>query len=129
MTTKDAFLAIDCEALPWNRAQMPDGSPKGVEYRTAIMGGAGLPYVHLNRYEPGWTEARHRHLEDEVLLITEGEITLEGATHRAPAVLFVRRGTLYGPLTAGPEGVVFYRVAYTEDLIRADPAALAQTVG
>lgn len=122
MTQGAEFLAIDCETLPWNQAVLPNGDPKGVQYRRVIGGGDGLPQVHLNRYEPHWTEARHRHAEDEVLILLEGEIEIEGAVHRAPAVVFVGRGTLYGPLTAGPNGVVFYRVAYTEALIKRQTA-------
>lgn len=118
MTPGAEFLAVDCESLPWNQAFLPNGDPKRIEYRRIFGGGGGLPQVHLNRYEPNWTEARHRHAEDEVLILLEGEIEVEGALHRAPSVLFVGRGTLYGPLTAGPNGAVFYRVAYTEALIQ-----------
>lgn len=121
MKQREEFLAVDCEKLPWNQAVLPNGDPKGIKYRRIIAGGDGLPQVHLSRYDPHWTEARHRHAEDEVLILLEGEIELEGAVHRAPAVVFVGRGTLYGPLTAGPEGVAFYRVAYTEELIRRTP--------
>lgn len=122
MKQREEFLAVDCEKAPWNQAVLPNGDPKGIKYRKIIAGGDGLPQVHLSRYDPHWTEARHRHAEDEVLILLEGEIELEGAVHRAPAVVFVGRGTLYGPLTAGPEGVAFYRVAYTEELIRRAPA-------
>jgi hypothetical protein len=111
------FSAVDLEALSWTTAVEPNGDPKGVEYKTAFGGGKGLPQVHHNRYAPHWTEARHRHAEDEILSLTEGELTIEGTTYRAPAVIFVGRGTLYGPLTAGPEGAVFLRVAYTEAMI------------
>ena len=122
MKPQDEFLAVDCEAVPWTQAVLPNGEPKGVTYRRILAGGDGLPQVHLSRYEPGWTEARHRHAEDEVLILVEGEIEVGGTTYRAPAVVFVGRGTLYGPLTAGPQGVAFYRVAYTEALIRRPPA-------
>jgi hypothetical protein len=122
MPSKPEFHAVDCTRLEWNQAVAPDGAPKGVQYQRILDGGGGHPQVHYNRYEPGWTEARHRHAEDEVLILTEGEITVEGQTHRAPAVVFVGRGTLYGPLTAGAEGVAFYRVGYTEALMQRVPA-------
>jgi hypothetical protein len=118
MGPKDEFLAVDVDALPWIQAALPGGEPKGIRYRRILPGGEGLPMVHFSRYAPGWTEARHRHAEDEVLIITEGEIEVGGQVHRAPAVVFVGRGTLYGPLTAGPDGVGFYRIAYTEALMR-----------
>jgi hypothetical protein len=125
MKPKDEFLAVDCEAQPWIQAMLPNGDPKGIQYRRIFDGGRGLPQVHFNRYDAGWVEARHRHAEDEVLILIEGEIEVGGAVRRAPAALFVGRGTLYGPLTAGPDGCAFYRVAYTEDLIKREPAAEA----
>jgi hypothetical protein len=118
MKPKNEFLAVDCESLPWIQAVLPNGDLKGITYRRVLDGGDGLPQVHFSRYQPGWTEARHRHAEDEVLILTEGEIEVEGTVYRAPAVVFVGRGALYGPLTAGPDGVAFYRVAYTEEMIR-----------
>jgi hypothetical protein len=127
MPSKPEFLAVDCAGLAWNQALLPDGAPKGIQYQRVIDGGGGHPQVHFNRYDAGWTEARHRHVEDEVLILTEGEITVEGETYAAPAVVFVGRGTLYGPLTAGPKGVAFYRVGNTEALMqRAAPEATAQ---
>jgi hypothetical protein len=122
MARQDEFLAVDCESVPWNQAVLPNGDPKGIKYRRVIGGGDGLPQVHLSTYDPHWVEARHRHAEDEVLILVDGEIEVGGAVHRAPAVVFVGRGTLYGPLTAGPDGVSFYRVAYTEELIKRRPA-------
>ena len=122
MSERDEFLAVDCQSLPWNQAVLPNGEPKGVSYQRILAGGGGLPMVHFNRYEPGWTEARHRHAEDEVLVLVDGEIEVEGTVHRAPGVIFVGRGTLYGPLTAGAEGAAFYRVAYTEAMIARRPA-------
>jgi len=117
MSQQNKFLAVDCNSIPWIQGQLPNGQSKGVEYRPLLHGGNGLPQVHMARYEPGWVEARHRHPEDEVLTIMEGELTVEGQAYKAPSVIFVSRGTLYGPLTAGAEGVVLMRVAYTEKMI------------
>ena len=125
MTQGAEFLAVDCESLPWIQAVLPNGDPKGIKYRRLLDGGGGLPQVHLSIYEPHWTEARHRHAEDEVLILVAGEIEVGGTVYHAPAVVFVGRGTLYGPLTAGPNGVSFYRVAYTEEMIKREPATAA----
>jgi hypothetical protein len=116
------FVPVDLAALPWTRHMTPSGEPAGMEYRTGLPGGGGLPQVHMTHYEPHWVEPRHRHPEDEVLVLIEGQLTLEGATYRAPSALFVGRGTLYGPLEAGPEGAVFVRVAYSEAMIAVEPA-------
>jgi hypothetical protein len=122
MKPREEFLAVDVESQPWIQAYLPNGEPKAIQYRRIINGGGGLPMVHFNRYDPHWTEARHRHAEDEVLILTDGEIEVGGTVYSAPAVVFVGRGTLYGPLTAGPNGVAFYRVAYTEELISRQPS-------
>ncbi len=123
MTHPSPFVAVDIDALPWSRNNLPNGQPKGIQFRAVMNGGKGLPMVHESRYDPNWTEARHRHGEDEVLYLTEGELTVEDVVYRAPAAIFVARGTLYGPLTAGPQGAAFVRVGYSEDLMRAEPAA------
>jgi hypothetical protein len=125
MKRQDRFAAVDLEALPWVTPKLPNGDPKGIRYRGVFQGGDGFPQVHLNAYDPHWIEARHRHLEDEVLTLLQGDLTIEGVTHRAPAVIFVGRGTLYGPLEAGAEGALFLRVAYTEAMIQTAPAAPA----
>ena len=66
-------VAVDCAAIDWatvTRPNDPEGGP-AIRYRTVIPGGEGLPQVHLTEYEPGHTEPRHRHPEDEVLNLFE----------------------------------------------------------
>lgn len=112
MAREDRFIAVDVEALPWIKAERPwTSGDDGLRFRTIFEGGPDLPNVHLTEYTPGWVEPRHRHAEDEVLLIVQGELIVDGNAHRAPSALFVGIGTLYGPLTAGPEGARFFRVA------------------
>ena len=123
MKRLDKFVAVDCDTLEWLGVPRPGdvaGAP-AIRYRTIMPGGDGLPQVHLTEYEPGHVEPRHRHPEDEVLSIFAGALEVEGKTYRAPAVVYVGRGTLYGPLTAGPEGAKFFRVAWNEALL-AEPA-------
>jgi hypothetical protein len=119
MARQDRIIAVDCDTLNWAgvpRPNEPEGAP-AIRYRTVLPGGGGLPQVHMTEYEPGHVETRHRHPEDEVLTIFEGEIIIEGQSHRAPSVLYVSRGALYGPLKAGPEGAKFFRVAWNEALL------------
>lgn len=118
MKREDRFIPVDVEACPWVQSTLPNGEPKGIQYRRLLPGQDGLPHVIYSRYEPNWTEVRHRHPEDEILILVKGDITIEGVTYRAPTSIYVGRGTLYGPLTAGPDGVEFYRVAWTEEMLR-----------
>lgn len=119
MKYPDRFVAVDPEDREWTQSKTDKG-PKGIHYKTIFTGRTGeggMPDVHLSRYDPHWVEPRHRHVEDEVLILTAGEIEVEGTTYSAPAAIFVGRHTLYGPLTAGAEGAEFYRVAFNEKLI------------
>lgn len=131
MKYPDRFIVVDPSSLPWTQAKSPSG-PKGIRYRTIVQGngkGDGLPQVHLNQYQPGWTEPRHRHVEDEVLILTSGSLEIEGVEYTAPATLFVGRHTLYGPLTAGARGAEFYRVAFSEKLMALDKASVPVSGG
>jgi hypothetical protein len=119
MKRQDKFVAIDCDTLAWAGVPRPGdvaGAP-AIRYRTVMPGGEGLPAVFMTEYEPGHVEPRHRHPEDEVLSIFSGALEIDGKVYRAPSVLFVGRGTLYGPLTAGPEGAKFFRVAYNQAML------------
>jgi len=124
MPRQDRFVAVDCKTLDWASVARPnDPQVAAIRYCTAMPGGDGLPQVHLTEYEPGHVEPRHRHPEDEVLSLFDGALEVGGTVHSAPAVLYVGRGTLYGPLTAGPEGAKFFRVAWNEAML----ASAAQT--
>lgn len=119
MKPEPFFLAVDCETLPWLASPnaKPDGAEQTLRYRRVVHGGGGLPSVSLTEYSPGHVEPRHRHLDNEVLQIFQGEVEIEGVIHRAPTVIYVARGTLYGPLKAGPQGMKFFRVGYTTEML------------
>jgi hypothetical protein len=88
-----------------------------IRFRTVMPGGDGLPSVHMTEYEPHHVEPRHRHADNEVLALYEGELEVEGHVHKAPTVVYVGRGTLYGPLVAGPMGAKFFRVGYNAQML------------
>jgi hypothetical protein len=120
------FLSFDCTQFEWRSRSDPALATEGLHFRTVMAGGGGLPAVHHVVYDPHHIELRHRHADNEVLSLYEGEVEVDGATHRAPAVLYVARGTLYGPLIAGPHGAKFFRVAYSDALL-AEPVLEAAT--
>jgi hypothetical protein len=68
------------------------------------------PWVLWTRYEPNHLQPAHSHDEDEVIYILEGEVTVGEARCGPGAAIFVEKDTQYGPLVAGPQGVVFLRV-------------------
>lgn len=114
----DRFEAVEAVDLEWQR--LPDwwkGRPAEGEpdlrYMMFNEGGNGIPPVSLNEYEPHHLQKRHRHLEDEILLLFDGDLEIEGRHYTAPSMIFVGKGTAYGPLRAGPNGTRFFRVALT----------------
>lgn len=113
------FLAVDCTQVPWQSLDRPhaDAEAPAIRFRTVMPGGDGLPSVHMTEYEPHHVEPRHRHVDNEVLAIFEGELEVEGQVHKAPTVVYVGRGTLYGPLVAGPAGAKFFRVGYNAQML------------
>lgn len=111
MNRDDKFLTVNCEALEWITPRRSSETVPRIRYRKVLAGDEALPDIHMTQYLPNWSEPRHRHAEDEVLLIFEGELQVDGTIYKAPTAIFVGRGTLYGPLTAGPKGATFFRVA------------------
>lgn len=106
------LVAVTGADLSWRRPLRPDGQEKGLQFSVVMEKIAGAPVVQLSHYDPHWTEPRHRHLEDEVLLLFDGELTVDGELFTAPTVVYVPRGVLYGPLTAGSEGAKFFRLPF-----------------
>ena len=72
-------------------------------------------FVNLSEYDPDITLEAHSHDQPELMYILEGEMTIGGERCRPGTVLRVPANTVYGPLTAGPEGVRFL-------VIRSGPA-------
>jgi quercetin dioxygenase-like cupin family protein len=63
----------------------------------------GLFEIHL---EPGIEVASHAHSEDEIIVVTSGEIHVGRRVLGAGSSVYVEKETLYG-FRAGPEGCTF----------------------
>ncbi len=55
-------------------------------------------------FGPGQGTRRHSHKANEVLYVQEGEITFEGKVCGPGTLVYVEKGTDYGPFWAGPKG-------------------------
>jgi len=64
-------------------------------------GGTGVLVV---RYDPNCVVGVHYHNCDYCSVIVEGSIKIGHETHEVGSMRFVKAGTVYGPLIAGPEG-------------------------
>ena len=68
-------------------------------------GRTGLQLFEL-RLEPGTQGESHAHVEDEIIVVVEGELRFGARALRAGSSVMVPGGTLYA-FTAGPEGCTF----------------------
>ncbi len=64
-------------------------------------GGTGVLVVE---YEPGCKVDVHYHDCDYCSIVVEGSIEISHVIHKVGEMRFVKAGTVYGPLIAGPEG-------------------------
>ena len=64
-------------------------------------GGTGVLVV---KYDPGCKVEVHYHDCDYCSIVVEGSIEISHVMHGVGDMRFVKAGTVYGPLIAGPEG-------------------------
>ncbi len=75
-----------------------------------LAAGGDVPTVLIAEFEPGHYQEAHSHPTSEVLYILRGEVTIGDVTSTAGTMVYVEKGTRYGPLTAGPKRGRFLRV-------------------
>ena len=64
----------------------------------------------LTRYEPGLVLRQHTHSCDQITHLVEGEFMSGDTLCKAPAVLVLPKGALFGPVVTGPEGATLLEV-------------------
>jgi quercetin dioxygenase-like cupin family protein len=64
-------------------------------------------FVNLSEYDANITLEAHSHDQPELMYVLEGEMTVGGQRCLPGTVLRVPANTVYGQLSAGPEGVRF----------------------
>jgi hypothetical protein len=101
----EGIVAIDPDGIPWHA-----GSSAGVRYKVVSDDSSGPARMQIAHYEPGWTHPAHSHPEAEALFILEGELFIGELKATRSMTVFIDKDTMYGPLTAGPEGAVFLRI-------------------
>jgi quercetin dioxygenase-like cupin family protein len=74
------------------------GQPMGLDDKGAAT------LVLVVKYEPGCEVAPHYHDSDYCSIVVDGSIEITRRHHGVGSVRFVKAGTVYGPLRAGPEG-------------------------
>jgi quercetin dioxygenase-like cupin family protein len=63
--------------------------------------------LRLVEYAPGYMVEAHSHAAPEAMYITRGEMRIGDHTYGPGDALYIDPETVYGPLTAGSQGVQF----------------------
>jgi quercetin dioxygenase-like cupin family protein len=105
-----AIYRVDQADVPWFEYQDEawDGPPP-IRVKPLTRGHEGVPPVQFVEYAAGHEDPMHSHDTDEIFLVVEGEIQLEGISNGPGNIVFVPRDTQYA-VKAGPEGARYYRI-------------------
>ena len=102
-----AIVRVDEHDLPW--ADYTGTAPGIVRFKALTPHGSGAPSVVYVDYAPGHRDGVHRHDEDEVFLVTDGEVAIGDTVNGPGSMVFIPRDTEY-EMFAGAEGVRFFRI-------------------
>jgi hypothetical protein len=100
------------DEIPWRDGSemVEDGKVLRAHSRFPIAHFETGPWFGRAKYDPGMRVEAHWHPCNEVLYITQGELTVGGEAYKAGTALAIDEGTVYGPLVAGPEGAEFLTI-------------------
>jgi quercetin dioxygenase-like cupin family protein len=80
-----------------------------IRYKALTLRDRDAPPVQYVEYAPGHADPVHSHTTGEVLVVTDGELWLDGARSSPGSIVFIPRDTEYS-VRGGDEGVRFFRV-------------------
>ena len=106
------IFRINEKDIPW--AEFKEvGNDQGhtaIRYKALTYKAAGpVPPVQYVEYAPGHADPTHSHPAGEVLIVTDGELWLEGVGSGSGSIVFIPGDTEYS-VRGGDEGVRFFRV-------------------
>lgn len=93
------------EMFRGRESPIPERELASTAVRVHHPGRDGLQLFEL-RLDPGTRGEAHAHVEDEIIVVVEGELRFGARTLTAGSSVMVPGGTLYG-FVAGPEGCTF----------------------
>ncbi len=104
------IYAQHIDGVPWGPRKTGQEGRDGVigqRTRSKLLGDPDTgPWTLLVEAQPGHSPPAHSHSQDEHMYILKGEMKMGDKTHRAGALVFIEKDTVYS-FTAGPEGVTF----------------------
>lgn len=79
------------------------------------------------RYDPHVVVEAHGHASDHYLFVVSGEVTIGDRVCGPGTHVSLPRGSVFGPLTAGPEGATLYEIMCGDPrALSADPEGFAR---
>jgi hypothetical protein len=107
----DAIVRVDEHDLPWfeYRTAADGDAPAPIRVKALTRDQPGAPPVQFVEYTAGHTDPVHHHDTGEVMVITEGELWLDGTANGAGSIVYIPRDLDYA-LRAGDGGARFFRI-------------------
>ncbi len=107
------FRHVDDADVPWQKIKVQrnaDGTESAV-WEKWFAFSADPQYLSLyGRYDPGMIVRRHGHNSPHVVFVLEGSVRFGERECPAGTHIELPVGAAFGPIVAGPEGVVMFEV-------------------
>ena len=103
-----AVIVVDVEALEWSSVAPSRAGTGEVRVKAFATGCSSIPAAQLVEYGAGRTEVPHRHNEDEIFYVLDGEMRIDGSPAGRGAVVVIGAHTTYG--LSSEDGCRFLRL-------------------
>jgi len=110
-TPLPTLMVMPIEDASWYEVlhqQHPDG--RVVCIRQKAIERSAERNMFWTLYEPGFVLRQHVHVSDQITHLVEGEFRSGDTLCKAPAVLVLKKGALFGPVVAGPKGALLLEI-------------------
>lgn len=107
------FRHIDDPDVPWQKIKVQrnaDGSESAVIEKWLAFSPDPQYLSVYARYDPGMIVRRHGHFSPHIVFILEGSVRFGDRECPAGTHIELPLGAAFGPIVAGPEGVLMYEV-------------------
>lgn len=105
------FTVMSLEGVAWDeiRPQIhADG--RAVRVRRQLLERSSERQIMLTVYEPDLVLRQHTHTCDQITHLVEGEFMAGDKLCKAPAVLVLPKGALFGPVITGSQGATLLEI-------------------
>ena len=113
MSPEPVFRHLDDAEVPWQKVKAQrnaDGSESAVWEKWLAFSVDPLYLSLYARYDPGMIVRRHGHHSPHVVFVLEGSVSIGGRDCPPGTHVELPHGAAFGPIVAGPSGVVLFEV-------------------